>query len=103
MAAAAARQPPRVTDGKTNVWPRDVSHSPSPLDRLCRRARSSGARCAQARVGADLRGRLPTGPQGGVLSPLLSNLYLTEVDGMLERAKETTRQVHLHRVCTVCR
>jgi RNA-directed DNA polymerase len=34
-------------------------------------------------------------PQGGVISPLLSNLYLTEVDGMLERAKETTRsRVH---------
>ena len=30
-------------------------------------------------------------PQGGVISPLLSNLYLTEVDKMLERAKETTR------------
>jgi RNA-directed DNA polymerase len=30
-------------------------------------------------------------PQGGVISPLLSNLYLTEVDSMLERAKETTR------------
>ena len=30
-------------------------------------------------------------PQGGVISPLLSNLYLTEVDGMLEQAKETTR------------
>jgi RNA-directed DNA polymerase len=29
--------------------------------------------------------------QGGVLSPLLSNLYLTEVDQMLERAKEVTR------------
>src|SRR5207302_9758901 len=29
-------------------------------------------------------------PQGGVISPLLSNLYLAEVDGMLERAKETT-------------
>jgi retron-type reverse transcriptase len=28
-------------------------------------------------------------PQGGVISPLLSNLYLTEVDRMLERAKET--------------
>src|SRR5213594_5087289 len=27
----------------------------------------------------------------GVISPLLSNLYLTEVDRMLERAKETTR------------
>jgi RNA-directed DNA polymerase len=31
-------------------------------------------------------------PQGGVLSPLLSNIYLTEVDQMLERAKETTRE-----------
>ncbi len=29
--------------------------------------------------------------QGGVISPLLSNLYLNEVDKMLERAKETTR------------
>ena len=27
-------------------------------------------------------------PQGGVISPLLSNIYLTEVDAMLERAKE---------------
>jgi len=30
-------------------------------------------------------------PQGGVLSPLLSNIYLSEVDKMLERAKEVTR------------
>jgi len=30
-------------------------------------------------------------PQGGVLSPLLANIFLTEVDGMLERAKESTR------------
>lgn len=27
-------------------------------------------------------------PQGGVISPLLANLYLNEVDKMLERAKE---------------
>lgn len=30
-------------------------------------------------------------PQGGVISPVLSNLYLNEVDRMLERAKEHTR------------
>src|SRR5258705_2614478 len=30
-------------------------------------------------------------PQGGVISPLLSNLYLNEVDRMLERAREGTR------------
>jgi RNA-directed DNA polymerase len=31
-------------------------------------------------------------PQGGVISPLLSNVYLNEVDRMLERAKEVTRK-----------
>jgi RNA-directed DNA polymerase len=30
-------------------------------------------------------------PQGGVISPMLSNVYLTEVDRMLERAKAVTR------------
>jgi RNA-directed DNA polymerase len=30
-------------------------------------------------------------PQGGVISPLLSNIHLNEVDKMLERAKEVTR------------
>ncbi len=30
-------------------------------------------------------------PQGGVISPLLSNLYLNEVDKMLEKAKEVAR------------
>jgi RNA-directed DNA polymerase len=31
-------------------------------------------------------------PQGGVISPVLSNLYLDEVDRMLERARESTRR-----------
>src|SRR5882724_4121181 len=31
-------------------------------------------------------------PQGGVISPLLSNVYLTEVDRMLEKAIVTTRR-----------
>jgi RNA-directed DNA polymerase len=35
-------------------------------------------------------------PQGGVISPLLSNIYLNEVDKMLERAKEVTRDRYTH-------
>jgi hypothetical protein len=31
-------------------------------------------------------------PQGGVVSPLLSNIYLTEVDRMLEKAIATTHR-----------
>lgn len=31
-------------------------------------------------------------PQGGVISPLLSNIYLNGVDRMLEKAKEVTRE-----------
>jgi RNA-directed DNA polymerase len=31
-------------------------------------------------------------PQGGVISPLISNIYLNEVDKMLEKAKEVTRE-----------
>src|SRR5207249_10138384 len=31
-------------------------------------------------------------PQGGVISPVLSNLYLTEVHRMLEKAIATTRR-----------
>ncbi len=42
-------------------------------------------------------------PQGGVISPLLSNLYLNEVDRMLERAREVTRNgKYLHRICEIC-
>jgi RNA-directed DNA polymerase len=31
-------------------------------------------------------------PQGGVISPLLANIYLNEVDKMLEKAKEITKR-----------
>jgi RNA-directed DNA polymerase len=37
-------------------------------------------------------------PQGGVISPLLSNIYLDEVDRMLERAREVTRDGRWTRV-----
>ena len=37
-------------------------------------------------------------PQGGVVSPLLSNVYLNEVDKMLERAREVTSFNGLRRI-----
>lgn len=37
-------------------------------------------------------------PQGGVISPLLSNIYLNEVDKMLERAKDATRNGRYTRI-----
>ena len=42
-------------------------------------------------------------PQGGVISPLLSNVYLNEVDQMLEKAIAThvQREIHPHPICTI--
>ena len=37
-------------------------------------------------------------PQGGVISPLLANIYLNEVDAMLERAREVSREGQYTRV-----
>ncbi len=37
-------------------------------------------------------------PQGSVISPLLSNIYLNEVDKMLEKAKEVTRNERFTRI-----
>jgi len=37
-------------------------------------------------------------PQGGVISPVLSNVYLNEVDRMLEKAIETTRSGRFTRI-----
>jgi RNA-directed DNA polymerase len=37
-------------------------------------------------------------PQGGLISPLLANIYLTGADAMLERAKEVTRDGEWTRV-----
>jgi RNA-directed DNA polymerase len=37
-------------------------------------------------------------PQGGVISPLLANIYLNEVDAMLERAKRVTQEGQYARV-----
>ena len=44
-------------------------------------------------------------PQGSLISPLLSNVYLNEVDRMLEKAKEVTRTgkyIHLEYAIFSC-
>jgi RNA-directed DNA polymerase len=43
-------------------------------------------------------------PQGGVISPLLSNLYLNEVDRMLAKGSggHAERQVHQYSIRTFC-
>jgi RNA-directed DNA polymerase len=53
--------------------------------------------CRRAQPSSTSRGTTPASgkrgvPQGGVVSPLLANIYLNEVDGMLERAKAVTRK-----------
>jgi RNA-directed DNA polymerase len=42
-------------------------------------------------------------PQGSVLSPLMSNIYLTEVDKILEKAKEVTMNLGKYHVLEYAR
>jgi RNA-directed DNA polymerase len=83
-----------IVDGKTRVIDLDlrayfdsVRHDRL-LEKVAKRIQDDDV---MGLLKAILRASGPIGvPQGGVISPLLSNLYLNEVDRMLERAQHVT-------------
>ena len=88
VAEAIVQQKTRVLDFDLRSYFDNVRH-----DRLLEKV---AQRVDDADIMHLLKGMLKASgnkgvPQGGVISPLLSNLYLNEVDRMLERAKEVTR------------
>jgi RNA-directed DNA polymerase len=88
VAEAIVQQKTRVLDFDLRSYFDNVRH-----DRLLEKV---AQRVDDADIMHLLKGMLKVSgnkgvPQGGVISPLLSNLYLNEVDRMLERAQEVTR------------
>jgi RNA-directed DNA polymerase len=83
-----------ILTGKTHVIDLDlrayfdsVRHH-SVLEKVAKRVNDDEVLCLLKRV-LEATGKRGV-PQGGVISPLLSNLYLNEVDKMLEKAQEVT-------------
>lgn len=92
---AISRVAQAIAENKTHILDLDLSsyfdnvqHSLL-LDKVARRVRDDDV---MALLTMMLKATGKKGvPQGGIISPLFSNLYLTEVDRMLERAIATTR------------
>lgn len=95
IAQAVVKEKTRVIDLDLRAYFDTVKH-PILLDKVAKRI-------ADDKMMRLLNQMLKSGgkegvPQGGVISPLLSNIYLNEIDKMLEKAKEATREgkyIHL--------
>src|SRR5258708_3824883 len=88
VAQAIVEQKTRVIDIDLRAYFDNVQHYLL-LEKLARRIDD---RAVMGLIKMILRATGKKGvPQGGVISPVLSNIYLTEVDRMLEKAIETTR------------
>jgi len=88
VAQAIVEEKTRIIDIDLRAYFDNVQHSLL-LEKVARRVRDAAVMGLLKMI---LKATGKTGvPQGGVISPVLSNLYLTEVDRMLEKAIATTR------------
>jgi RNA-directed DNA polymerase len=89
VARAIVEEKTRIIDLDLTAYFDNVQHSLL-LEKVARRVRDDAVMHLLKMI---LKATGKKGvPQGGVISPLLSNLYLNEVDRMLEKAVDTTRR-----------
>jgi RNA-directed DNA polymerase len=89
VAQAIVEEKTRIIDLDLTAYFDNVQHSLL-LEKVARRVRDDAVMHLLKMI---LKATGKKGvPQGGVISPLLSNLYLHEVDRMLEKAVHTTRR-----------